>query len=117
ARLERERGEGEAEPRAPSVPAVPGDAARFESAGDTWLLAFAGRSTRLRDAKGLRDLAVLLARPDGEVHALDLVAASEGHGRSDGAADGDVGPALDTRARSEYEARIRDLTELIEDAE
>jgi len=117
ARLERERAEGESAPRAPSTPTVPADAARFEREGDTWLLAFTGRSTRLRDAKGLRDLAVLLARPDGEVHALDLVAASEGHGRSDGAADGDVGPALDARARGEYEARIRDLTELIEDAE
>ena len=62
-------------------------------------------------------ISYLLARPDGEVHALDLVAASEGHGRSDRAADGDVGPALDARARGEYEARIRDLTELIEEAE
>jgi len=118
ARLERELvGLGVPAGRVPVVEVVPADAARFEREGDTWLLAFAGRSTRLRDAKGLRDLAVLLARPDGEVHALDLVAASEGHARSDSAADGDVGPALDARARGEYEARIRDLTELIEDAD
>jgi len=59
----------------------------------------------------------LLARPDGEVHALDLVAASEGHGRADRAADGDLGPALDARARADYEQRIRDLTELVQEAE
>ena len=118
ARLERELAElGAVAARVPVVAAVPEDAARFERQGDTWLLTFAGESTHLRDAKGLRDLAVLLARPDGEVHALDLVAASEGHGRSDAAADGDIGPALDAHARGEYEARIRDLTDLIEEAE
>ncbi len=93
------------------------EAARFEREGDTWLLAFAGATARLRDAKGLRDLAVLLANPDGEVHALDLVAATEGHARGERAADPDIGPALDARARAAYEQRIRDLTESIEDAE
>jgi hypothetical protein len=52
------------------------------------------------------------------VHVLDLVAAAEGHSRSPrDAVDGDLGPALDARARREYEQRIRELTEDIEEAE
>src|SRR6185437_9250573 len=35
----------------------------FRREGDTWTLAFGGRGVALRDAKGLRDLAVLLAAP------------------------------------------------------
>jgi hypothetical protein len=103
----------------PPVPAdgVAIDAPRFEREGETWLVTFNGASTRLRDAKGLRDLAVLLARPDREVHALDLVAVAEQHGRSEHVPAGDLGPALDARARTEYERRIRELTEDVEEAE
>src|SRR5205823_12472220 len=46
----------------------------FRREGDTWTLAFGGRSVPLRDAKGLRDLAVLLATPGREVAATELVA-------------------------------------------
>jgi tetratricopeptide (TPR) repeat protein len=89
----------------------------FRRDGDTWRLSFRGSTASLRDAKGLRDLATLLAKPDHEIHALDLVAASEGHGRGRAGADSDVGPALDAEARLAYEQRIRDLTETIEEAE
>jgi hypothetical protein len=57
---------------------APGDGDRdgsnvFRRDGDVWTLAFRGRSVPLRDAKGLRDLAVLLAAPGREVAATDLV--------------------------------------------
>src|SRR5262249_10628579 len=35
----------------------------FRRDGDVWTLVFGGRATALKDAKGLRDLAVLLAAP------------------------------------------------------
>ena len=76
--------------------------------GAVWAVTFAGTTRRLRDSKGMRDLAVLLARPGNEVHCLELVG---------GADVGDSsGPALDERARSDYQRRIRDLQEDIDEA-
>ena len=46
----------------------------FRRDGDVWTVAFGGRTVPLRDAKGLRDLAVLLAAPGREVAATELVA-------------------------------------------
>ena len=43
--------------------------------GAMWTLAYGGVTVRMRDAKGLSDLAVLLAAPGREVTAADLIAA------------------------------------------
>ncbi len=86
--------------------------------GDLWFVAFDGRSAYLKHSKGLGDLAVLLARPGAEVHVFDLVSAADGHdptgvrGRNR-----DVGEVIDATARAEYERRVRDLTDEIEEAE
>jgi predicted ATPase len=69
--------------------------------GDVWSLRFAGRDTQIRHLKGLDDLAALLARPDEEVHCLELIGGGD--------VGGEAGPALDERARREYQTRIRDL--------
>jgi len=90
---------------------------RFGRDGDTWSVCFGGASIHLKDSKGLRDLSVLLTRPDREVHVLDLVAAAEGHLATGRSANADLGDVIDARARREYEQRIRDLTERIEEAE
>jgi tetratricopeptide (TPR) repeat protein len=92
---------------------------RFVREGATWLVTYEGTSTRLRDSKGLRDLAVLLARPRREVHVLDLIAAADGvpAGPARRPSQGDLGPNVDAAARSAYEQRIRELTELLEEAE
>ena len=58
--------------------------------------------------KGIGDLAVLLARPGVEVHALELMG-----GRDVGGA---AGPALDERARRAYQARIVELQRDIDEA-
>ena len=50
----------------------------FRRDGDVWTVAFDGRTVPLRDAKGLRDLAVLLAAPGREVAATELVAGVAG---------------------------------------
>jgi tetratricopeptide (TPR) repeat protein len=76
--------------------------------GATWAVSYAGTTVRLRDSKGLRDLAVLLARPDQEIHCLELVGGVH--------VAGDAGPALDQKARLAYEQRIRDLHLEIDDA-
>ena len=55
--------------------------------GEVWQVAFAGRRATFTDAKGLRDLAVLLGRPGREVHALELMgstAVGRGAGRRAG---------------------------------
>jgi hypothetical protein len=81
----------------------------FARDGEVWRVSFAGRQAAFADAKGVRDLAVLLARPNGEVHVLDLVGG--------GVVAGPASVALDPAARRAYEQRVRDLTEEIEEAE
>lgn len=81
--------------------------AAFRQEGAVWRLDFRGRSTSVRHSKGMADLAVLLARPRQEVHALDLV------GTTRAPAEGDLGPVLDDVARAAYKLRITELDELI----
>jgi predicted ATPase len=76
--------------------------------GDSWRVGFMGRTVRVRDMKGIADLAVLFARPGVEVHALELMG---GHDVGSTA-----GPLLDERARREYQARIVDLQHDIDEA-
>jgi len=59
--------------------------------------------------KGMDDLATLLAAPGGEVHCLDLVG-----GAVEQPATGAV---VDTTARRQYEARIRELQADIDEAD
>lgn len=91
-------------------------AAVFRREGDVWLIAYAGRTVRLRHAKGLSDLAELLGRPGREIPALDL--ASPGGAPSpaelDGASlhpPGDLGDLVDAQARAAYKRRLAELGE------
>jgi tetratricopeptide (TPR) repeat protein len=83
-------------------------AATLVCEGATWAVTFVGRTRRLRDSKGLRDLAALLARPEQEMHCLELIGGAD--------VGAQPGPALDQQARRAYEGRIRDLHEEIEEA-
>jgi hypothetical protein len=78
--------------------------------GDVWNIAYRDRSVRLRDAKGLHDLAALLAHPGENIHVLDL-AGSALRG-SDSAS-----PVLDAQARAEFRRRITDLDEDLAEAQ
>jgi eukaryotic-like serine/threonine-protein kinase len=99
--------------------------ARFAREGEFWTIAYAGKTMRLRDVKGLRYIAFLLAAPGADVHVLELVAAAEGSS-PDGhkpvgedlhsARPADLGPVLDKRAREEYRRRLEDLRGDIEEA-
>ena len=84
----------------------------FRREGDVWTVGFGGRTARLRDAKGLRDLAVLLAAPGREVAAADLVTGGAQAVRAFGA-----DPVLDDRARAEYRARLASLDDDLAEAD
>jgi hypothetical protein len=103
----------EARPSAPPASTMTAGANTFVREGDMWVLTYEGSTARLSHRKGLGDLAQLLARPDQEVHVLDLVAVAEGHegSRRRQGGGGDAGPLIDERARREYQRRLTELDE------
>ena len=82
--------------------------AELVAEGGTWRVEFGGRTARVRDIKGIGDLAVLLRQPGVEVHALQLMG-----GRDVGDA---AGPVLDQTARRAYQERIVELQRDIDEA-
>jgi AAA ATPase domain len=94
--------------------AAPDDLNLFRREGEFWTLSFAGRTVRVRDTKGLRDLAALLAHPGRETHALDLMGAA-GTPASD-ARGGDI-ELIDPKARRAYRARLEELRQELDAAE
>ncbi len=98
--------------------------AAFRREGEYWTVVFDGKGFRLRDSKGVRYLAGLLAAPGREILALDLVGVVEGRnvvnraGMDDLGVDARrVGPALDERAKGEYRRRLAELDEELAEAE
>jgi energy-coupling factor transporter ATP-binding protein EcfA2 len=89
----------------------------FARDGAMWTLSYGGVTARMRDAKGLSDLAVLLAAPGRQVLAADLIAAA-GAGQA-GLADLRMGAdeVLDATARRQIRARLASLGEDIAEAE
>jgi hypothetical protein len=83
----------------------------FRPDGDVWLVGFNGTSTRVRDSKGVRDLAYLLMRPMEEVHVLDMVATGPTL-RSEA-----TGPAVDGVARATYRARLLEIEDELAEAD
>ncbi|GCE02391.1 AAA family ATPase [Embleya hyalina] len=106
ARIAREAGAAPATANGPNV---------FRRSDRLWRLGYADREVTLPDSKGMRDLAVLLARPGTPVPALDL-ATTVGPGakaapRTDDAPHrpGDTGEVIDAAARTAYRRRLREL--------
>jgi predicted ATPase len=120
-------------PTAPAAPAAPtGPANLFRREGEYWTVVYDGSVARLRDAKGLRYLARLLAHPGREFHAVDLEAAdrrpapaapvtsSAVTGEPELAVRpdlGDAGSMLDASAKAAYQTRLRDLRAELAEAE
>jgi len=97
----------------------------FRKEGEFWTIGFAGRVVHLKDAKGLRDLARLLAQPGREMHVLDL-AGNPGPPRRQQSASAlaqelreatDAGEAIDAQAREAYKARLVELEAELEEAD
>ena len=103
----------------------------FRREGEYWTVAYEGSLVRLRDSKGLRYLATLLANPGREFHVVDLEAEEDRVGRSpsvrgarpgsDGVEVrpdlGDAGEMLDATAKAAYRSRLEDLQADLEEAE
>ena len=102
----------------------------FRKEGEYWTISYDAATFRLKDAKGLRYIAYLLARPGKRIHVHDLIEAVEGraaNGRTtiDPESEdleivrelGGPGPTIDARARSEYRTRLRDLQAELDEAE
>ena len=88
---------------------------QFRREGDFWTVAYAGRTCRLRDVKGLRYLAFLLAAPGRDVHALELASAVAGL-ESTSAAASTADTLLDDHARDAYRRRLAELGDELEQA-
>jgi hypothetical protein len=95
-------------------PALDASEATCKRDGEDWIFRGAGESCRLRDSRGAQMLDVLLSRPGQEIHVLDLTSAS---GASPGAVDGgDAGEILDARARRDYQARLAEVQDALDEA-
>ena len=97
----------------------------FRREGDYWSVVFEGRTVRVRDLKGMRYLARLLAHPGQEFHVLDLTAAETGtvaqvdSGQAVGLSRtplGDAGEILDVQAKDAYRRRLAEIEDDIEQA-
>src|SRR5437870_2453176 len=102
----------------------------FRREGEYWSITFEGETLRLKDSKGLRYLAELLANPGREFLALELVTAgrvSNGSANARALRDdtgysvrqdpGGSGELLDASARQAYRRRLQELESEIDEAE
>jgi hypothetical protein len=127
-----------AEDAGPSAVGLPAEAAAptvsrnlFRREGEYWTVGYEGAVVRLRDAKGLRHLARLLAQPGREFHVVELEAANRrpavaavgppgraGAGELQVRPDlGDAEVLLDATAKAAYQARLTELGAELEEAE
>ena len=97
----------------------------FVREGEYWSVVFEGRIVRVRDGRGLRYLARLLASPGREFHAADLVALESGGARAAHAVEpgtstqsrSDAGEVLDACAKDAYRRRLTEVQDDLEEAQ
>jgi pimeloyl-ACP methyl ester carboxylesterase len=77
--------------------------------GEVWLVAFGGKEARVRDSKGMGDLARLVARPGEAIHVRELLGAPVVEGRSE--------PTVDQRALRSYKERLEEIDAELEVAD
>jgi pimeloyl-ACP methyl ester carboxylesterase len=94
--------------------AVPASSAaiEFRRDGDVWTISFAGQTVHLKHARGLTDLATLLASPGRRFHATELMGGATEEPAPRSGAD----PTLDQRARSAFRKRLGEIEEQFEKA-
>ncbi len=108
----------------------PREASAFIRQGDYWTIRYQGEVAILKATRGLACLGYLLRHPRREIHVSELLAtlievpapaSLSSLGANDGvtvtAALSDLGPILDSQAKSEYKRRIGDLRKDMEEAE
>jgi hypothetical protein len=108
-----------------ATPAVEAEAAAtFRREGEYWTIQFEDAPFRIRDMKGMRHLARLLAEPERELHALHLAGAERSAGAKSSPEIGeftsdpfsDSGPIIDPEAREAYRSRLAELREELDEA-
>ncbi|HUS43817.1 MAG TPA: hypothetical protein VMY16_14230 [Ilumatobacteraceae bacterium] len=93
----------------------PASQAVFSCEGDMRTIGWSDSQVVVRDLKGLKYIARLLAEPGREFHAVELVRLEEGSGTSEPSNAGIL--ALDDVAKEAYRRRLVDIDEDIADAE
>ena len=106
----------------PAAHSPPSAAARgvFRREGEYWTIDFAGHTCRIRDAKGLAYIALLLRHPARQIHVSELISVGDGEAgdsaafRTDPSTTirlglGDGGVVLDAQAKAEYRRRLTEL--------
>ena len=103
----------------------------FLREADYWTIAYEGKTARFKDAKGLHYIAHLLGHPGEDIRALDLAAFSGGAGKEvadaasaedfarSGVLAGDLGHAgemLDGQSKNDYQRRLTELEDELEEA-
>jgi hypothetical protein len=83
--------------------------------GDSWLIRFGSVEFHLKDMRGVRLLAALVAEPGREFHVLDL--SHGGKAPTEAVDRGDAGQLLDEEARRQYRARVSELQDELQEAE
>jgi hypothetical protein len=83
------------------------------AAGEYWTVSGLGGKVLVKDSRGMRMLASLVAAPGREQHSLDLSSLGEDGGAGDA---GDAGEVLDRRARDAYRERLAELIREREEA-
>jgi tetratricopeptide (TPR) repeat protein len=83
--------------------------------GDTWLVTFGNVEFHVKNVRGVRMLATLVAEPNREFHVIDLSGTPSSD--SERVDLGDSGPAIDEEARRQYRARVAELRGELEEAE
>ncbi|MEX2599166.1 MAG: transcriptional regulator, partial [Dehalococcoidia bacterium] len=116
---------GGTSPEQPAAGTVGNSGDVFRREGDYWVLTFQGHTAHIRDLKGLRYLARLLAEPAREFHVLHLVDMERDSsnnalpGPEPGLAlypESDAGPWLDAEAKETYRRRLAEIDQDIEEA-
>ena len=110
-----------------SIGAAPAADCIFRREGEYWSVAFDGERCRLKDTKGLRYLAELLANHGREIPAVALATSAErqpspgtrelADAGLDARGHGDAGEVLDPDAMSAYRGRLDELEEELAEAE
>jgi tetratricopeptide (TPR) repeat protein len=98
----------------------------FRREGSHWTITYEGRTVRMKHAKGNAYLAMLLQRPGDEIHVLDLAVGERGQPTSVGEPSSheqvrrhlssDAGEVIDAQARADYQRRLAELREELEEA-
>lgn len=114
-------------PELESGQSLESDLAAFLREGEYFSVVFEGVDFKIKDSKGLRYLAMLLAAPGREIHALDLVTGASGvdpslRGTVTPYDDRDItvgtnSPVIDRSARVAYQHRLAELEDDIAEAD